>query len=72
MRFIPTCVGNTAIIPIHQYNIAVHPHVRGEYALFAARSAAVDGSSPRAWGIHHLAEGLLRNGRFIPTCVGNT
>ena len=31
IRFIPTCVGNTIILPINLYMYTVHPHVRGEY-----------------------------------------
>ena len=33
LRFIPTCVGNTAGEQPQEYDVAVHPHVRGEYAI---------------------------------------
>ena len=51
---------------------AVHPHVRGEYAVAALQISLTAGSSPRAWGIPFqlfIEEGIFR---FIPTCVGNT
>ena len=52
--------------------MAVHPHVRGEYAASCLTLAVVSGSSPRAWGIR-TAGGLHSvQSRFIPTCVGNT
>ena len=50
-RFIPTCVGNTEIIPEKQYIPPVHPHVRGEYIKQLERENTQLGSSPRAWGI---------------------
>ena len=72
MRFIPTCVGNTADRRPEKRHQPVHPHVRGEYACSENRRAANHGSSPRAWGIlsHRIAP--LTGSRFIPTCVGNT
>ena len=49
----------------------VHPHVRGADALASIASAAVIGSSPRAWGRSFCALPLLPSSpRFIPTCVG--
>ena len=72
VRFIPTCVGNTATCRRAPQARSVHPHMRGEYQ--AVRPCVVDnvGSSPHAWGI--LAEIGVRGfpDRFIPTCVGNT
>ena len=71
-RFIPTCVGNTATPGDELLVATVHPHVRGEYAIWTAWSSRPAGSSPRAWGIHK-GGGLMHTGtRFIPTCVGNT
>ena len=52
LRFIPTCVGNTASI--------------------AEATAALGGSSPRAWGIPMYNQLTGACARFIPTCVGNT
>ena len=50
----------------------VHPHVRGEYDGIERTANGVDGSSPRAWGIHYKLASLRMGERFIPTCVGNT
>ena len=71
-RFIPTCVGNT-YRNCHRYaGQTVHPHVRGEYEIVESGHALIFGSSPRAWGIRSVFRLTERNGRFIPTCVGNT
>ena len=72
MRFIPTCVGNTADRRPEKRHPPVHPHVRGEYACSENRRAANHGSSPRAWGIRHRLVAHFRTSWFIPTCVGNT
>ena len=71
-RFIPTCVGNTRRPTAWPCSSSVHPHVRGEYASVPSLILMAAGSSPRAWGIlaQHVEAGL--DGRFIPTCVGNT
>ena len=71
-RFIPTCVGNTVMSPEKARESPVHPHVRGEYRRVCSSAYIPAGSSPRAWGIHQRRAFLLRTGRFIPTCVGNT
>ena len=71
-RFIPTCVGNTQAATRLPYQHAVHPHVRGEYAVELKRAPQIVGSSPRAWGILFVPLLLLKGRRFIPTCVGNT
>ena len=71
-RFIPTCVGNTTGSTGRRPSGTVHPHVRGEHSYMRRHLRTSAGSSPRAWGTHHLA---VRGGavcRFIPTCVGNT
>ena len=72
LRFIPTCVGNTlvslSVFPV----IPVHPHVRGEYLPCFLSKMEADGSSPRAWGILRFHPAPVLQGRFIPTCVGNT
>ena len=72
LRFIPTCVGNTASVKAEGSKHAVHPHVCGEYHLRRLRSTPAAGSSPRVWGI--LRASLIEHWflRFIPTCVGNT
>ena len=71
-RFIPTCVGNTATGPPDPPAGAVHPHVRGEHLDGRHLSGRAGGSSPRAWGTHPVLVDRRLDGRFIPTCVGNT
>ena len=46
--------------------------MRGEYTSWRTRAPANSGSSPHAWGIQILGRKLALDGRFIPTCVGNT
>ena len=48
------------------------PHVRGEYLPCFLSKMEADGSSPRAWGILRFHPAPVLQGRFIPTCVGNT
>ena len=72
IRFIPTCVGNTLRCCPAICGRAVHPHVRGEYGGEKGNVSLVSGSSPRAWGIPALDNGVKQSIRFIPTCVGNT
>ena len=73
-RFTPTCVGNTSGGGCGWTEPAVHPHMRGEYAIPSEwpRYFGMDGSPPHAWGIHPLQRILLGQDRFTPTCVGNT
>ena len=71
-RFIPTCVGNTAAVPVACGLWPVHPHMRGEYIRWGGKRHGVNGSSPHAWGIRRRSKMVKRGGRFIPTCVGNT
>ena len=71
-RFIPTCVGNTGNECRMKIDNAVHPHVRGEYNDIRVRIITLSGSSPRAWGIREGRAFASADGRFIPTCVGNT
>ena len=72
LRFIPTCVGNTAIRASPVIFWAVHPHVRGEHLDQSRAHYAADGSSPRAWGTLCRRPCGCDPARFIPTCVGNT
>ena len=72
IRFIPTCVGNTASSPRCVTSAAVHPHVRGEYEISRPSRFVLSGSSPRAWGIPTWGKVNRATRRFIPTCVGNT
>ena len=71
-RFIPTCVGNTAVPERSDAPGPVHPHVRGEHIRTVNTVTMTVGSSPRAWGTHLGPVFGLRRRRFIPTCVGNT
>ena len=48
----------------------VHPHVCGACSKRFAQSCGPAGSSPRVWGVHHLAQVVAPAIRFIPTCVG--
>ena len=50
----------------------VHPHVHGELLVDPERPVDRLGSSPRAWGTPEQAEESTREGRFIPTCMGNS
>ena len=71
-RFIPTCVGNTAMTGLGSRFTTVHPHVRGEHIAPSGGSLRKNGSSPRAWGTLLFLLGCHDCLRFIPTCVGNT
>jgi len=71
-RFIPTHVGNSRWSSSGRVCAAVHPHARGELALFPPGRERDRGSSPRTWG---TPDRLLQPpplGRFIPTHVGNS
>ena len=50
-RFTPTCVGNTLLDSSSLSPRSVHPHMRGEYSLFALAVLSYLGSPPHAWGI---------------------
>mgnify|MGYP000921583185 CR=1 FL=1 len=71
-RSIPTGVGNTWDALGLYGKVPVHPHGRGEYPATSVSGGAVNGPSPRAWGIHMNDEGVENMGRSIPTGVGNT
>jgi len=49
-RFIPTCVGNTALICFWAIHLPVHPHVCGEHVCACPAPVCSIGSSPRVWG----------------------
>ena len=72
LRFIPTCVGNTAAPRTTPQKPPVHPHVRGEHPNYGVSVLQDDGSSPRAWGTLRTSRSGDKSHRFIPTCVGNT
>ncbi len=50
-RFTPTCVGNIFNFEEVQDVGAVHPHMRGEYAMKLKTELVAFGSPPHAWGI---------------------
>ena len=50
IRFIPTCVGNSANIDSGFSSLAVHPHMRGEQWIQVLLDLFDNGSSPHAWG----------------------
>ena len=70
-RFIPTHVGNAALIARKPLLFPVHPHACGERCSFLVLHKPDLGSSPRMWGTRHLLRSAGRPGRFIPTHVGN-
>jgi len=70
-RFIPTCVGNIALVISLFILTAVHPHVCGEHPFGTRQTGNVCGSSPRVWGTCNWASSRRGMSRFIPTCVGN-
>ena len=72
MRFIPTCMGNSAGIRAGLSRPAVHPHVHGELAITGTAPDTTGGSSPRAWGTLLYAGPPAPGSRFIPTCMGNS
>ncbi len=71
-RFIPTGVGNTSASHRPTIQHSVHPHGRGEHIPYSSPVPQETGSSPRAWGTPQKVTYYPRNGRFIPTGVGNT
>jgi len=71
LRFIPTYMGNAALIKRELGREAVHPHVHGERRTVKREPSRANGSSPRTWGTRHrLMDNRLRL-RFIPTYMGN-
>ena len=52
-RFIPTCVGNTALVLVLGCSGPVHPHVCGEHPRGGKGTGGGTGSSPRVWGTLH-------------------
>mgnify|MGYP001641353420 CR=1 FL=1 len=72
MRFIPACAGNTASGRFPHISSAVHPRMRGEHHFGHRVHTDRYGSSPHARGTRRPQSCLLRGGRFIPACAGNT
>ena len=72
IRFIPTPVGNTVLRYRPVVGFSVHPHACGEHSGVSRKLYAANGSSPRLWGTLSFQGSPNREGRFIPTPVGNT
>ena len=70
-RFIPTRVGNSAIVAGTASAATVHPHACGEQSPRQKCQMLLTGSSPRVWGTGAAARLQLARVRFIPTRVGN-
>ena len=72
LRFIPTYVGHTGSGTPALSRYAVHPHIRGAYALGTTGVLGKIGSSPHTWGIRSYSLAASAVMRFIPTYVGHT
>jgi len=72
MRFIPTCMGNSAGCGPARTPAPVHPHVHGELLRGFEEHDLSSGSSPRAWGTLRAARSRTSRYGFIPTCMGNS
>jgi len=71
-RNIPTRVGKTERNEHERTTNAEHPHARGENPSFRRLTAALSGTSPRAWGKRDPVNSDCRGDRNIPTRVGKT
>ncbi len=72
LRFTPTRVGKTNLLPVIMGAKTVHPHARGENSASRASVRMVRGSPPRAWGKQVGPVPLVHERRFTPTRVGKT
>ena len=59
-------------MPTSSSPASVHPHACGAYCILNFEVVAVNGSSPRLWGIPRKRIHFLRCCWFIPTPVGHT
>ena len=71
LGFIPTRVGNAAVLPVYEIEKAVHPHAGGERVSRLPVARVGFGSSPRGWGTRLGRQEMDAEIRFIPTRVGN-
>ena len=71
-RFIPACVGNSALTLPLPTRSPVHPRVCGELSHWENSPRNIDGSSPRVWGTPTVFGENVSSKRFIPACVGNS
>ncbi len=65
-------MGNTYPLMSATHTPAVHPHTHGEHGGDPHAWITSLGSSPHAWGTPPRVGGVPRDGRFIPTRMGNT
>ncbi len=72
LRIIPTGGGTTTSSSSTSSIAPDHPHGRGDYRGDGGFGAGMDGSSPRAGGLHGLARIARCTGRIIPTGGGTT
>ena len=72
IRFIPACVGNSAVAWPAIGSRPVHPRVCGELPPLPPVLPPIGGSSPRVWGTPNRFEVQAVFLRFIPACVGNS
>ena len=70
LRFIPTRAGKIAPVGINQAAVGVHPHSRGENAIYRHSPHVGHGSSPLARGKSFHASDAFCGRRFIPTRAG--
>ena len=70
-RFIPACAGNAIDSGSVSGLVTVHPRMRGERVMMAARDSDRFGSSPHARGTHSIDTEEVFYARFIPACAGN-
>ena len=72
VRNIPTCVGKTDMLCVHEICLLEHPHMRGENLMVACPLPVLVGTSPHAWGKQRVYKFPWFYFRNIPTCVGKT
>ena len=71
-RITPTYVGSTTISDAYESMSQDHPHVCGQYYLYAPSLIHLIGSPPRMWVVLNQILGLLQFSRITPTYVGST
>ena len=69
-RFTPTRVGTLSRAARSRYQIAVHPHARGDTLMVSVIGSLPIGSPPRAWGHYDDDPHAEVWNRFTPTRVG--
>ena len=72
VRITPTYMGNTRGERHGKGEREDHPHIHGEYFLFAFFLKTIAGSPPHTWGIRAIAVLKVMELRITPTYMGNT